>query len=288
MNDRRRVRHSRVQDSTGREIRNRGMRLKKALAVPVRWFRSFVSAETPIYAYEPTHEVVNDYADFSGLSIDEIARCINVNTELNQQNWEAIRGSGSWQGAASRFYELSPTYVFDLLWLNCSKDVILEKLDRFNSTILRLIRDHPGKDFLEFGGGLGVFCEIVSAWGKRVTYLDIPGHVLDFARWRFRKYRLPVEVILSSPTELRLDSAYDIIFTDAVFEHLIHPHEVLGELLGHIKVGGVLILLIDLGGEDERPMHRPIDVVSLHRQIREAGLLNAFGENTFASAWIKP
>lgn len=264
------------------------MALINPVALPIKWLRSMLKTDAPLYTYLPAHEIVNDYADFSGLPAEEIARCINRNTDLNKQSWKTVRANASWQEAASRFYAASDTYAFDLLSMNYSKRAILDKLNGFSPEIVRMIKDHPGSEFLEFGGGLGALCEIVLGWGKRVTYLDIPGHVMDFASWRFRKYGLPIEIIVSSPTELKLHRSFDIIYTDAVFEHLIDPHQVLVELLAHVNPGGVLILLIDLGEDPERPMHRPIDIVALHRQIREAGFLNAFGVDTFASAWVRP
>lgn len=252
-----------------------------------RWARRALTGPQPAYVYDPSHTVVNDYAEYSGLSVQTIADRINVNTEINSAAWRALRGTGTWEAAAMRFYGEAETYIYDLLSMNYSEKAVLDKLDRFDLAITSSIRDHPGKDFLEFGGGLGVFCEIASGWGKRVTYLDLPGPVMDFARWRFRKYSLPVACFDSCPRYMRLWHSFDIIFTDAVFEHLIDPEQVLGELLAHLNPGGLLLLLVDLGNDPARPMHRPIDIRSLHDQIRTAGCWNLFGDGTFCSAWTK-
>ena len=87
-----------------------------------------------------------------------------------------------------------------------------------------------------FGGGLGLFCEIVRELGKEITYVDIPGKVSDFARWRFYKNNIPVNFIIVNPKDrLKLSDEYDIIFSDAVIEHLTDPEQVVEELSLHLK-----------------------------------------------------
>ncbi len=253
-----------------------------------RWVRRHLCPTPPLYVYDPSHTVVNDYAEYSGHSVETIAKNINRNTTLNALRWGQLRGTGTWEAAAMRFYGEAETYIYDLLSVNYSERAVLEKLHRFDPTITDHICHHPGSAFLEFGGGLGVFCDVACGWRKRVTYMDLPGLVLDFASWRFQKYHLPIDVVQSCPKELRLARTFDIIFTDAVFEHLIDPEQVLGELLAHLNPGGLLVLLVDLGDDPARPMHRPIDIRSLHDQIRAAGCRNLFGDGTFCSAWKRP
>jgi 2-polyprenyl-3-methyl-5-hydroxy-6-metoxy-1,4-benzoquinol methylase len=95
-------------------------------------------------------------------------------------------------------------------------------------------------------------------------------------------------MLSSSPEKLELQQDYDIIFTDAVVEHLITPEHVVHELCRHLRKNGLLILLIDLAGESETmPIHRNIDIQSVHKNIKQDHLANAYSEYTFCSVWRK-
>ena len=97
--------------------------------------------------------------------------------------------------------------------------MVIEKLNKLTLSYSVLIQEHPGRRLLDFGGGTGVFCEIAHELGRYVTYLDIPGLVSEFARWRFWEYQLPIGVQIASP-ENRLSSAVRRLYFDAVPEHL--------------------------------------------------------------------
>jgi SAM-dependent methyltransferase len=95
-------------------------------------------------------------------------------------------------------------------------------------------------------------------------------------------------MISSSPEKLTLKQKYDTIFSDAVLEHLIDPNKAIQELCKHLRKNGHLILLVDLSGESEMmPVHRNIDIHSLHDNIERRGLVNEYGRNTFCSIWRK-
>jgi 2-polyprenyl-3-methyl-5-hydroxy-6-metoxy-1,4-benzoquinol methylase len=239
------------------------------------------------YTYRSDHFVIGDFSEFSGLSTNEIEHRIRINRELLRQDWKKMPGE-SFREKAKQFYGDSENYLFNLLSHSYSKDAVVDKLNEFTPLIMKSIKDHPGRDFLEFGGGTGVFCEVVAALGKHATYLDIPGQHFNFARWRFKKHHIPVEMISSSPETLTLTQNYDTIFSDAVLEHLIHPEKVMHELCKHLKRNGILILLVDLSGESEMmPLHRNVDIHTLHADFEKKGLVNEHGRNTFCSIWRK-
>jgi 2-polyprenyl-3-methyl-5-hydroxy-6-metoxy-1,4-benzoquinol methylase len=248
------------------------------------------ASEPPIYQYSPAHTLVNDYSEFSDMTSYAIAERIRGYRKLNREAWAIIQSRvAGWEEAARRFYEAHDAYVFDHLSSNPSPDAVLAKLDRFNPEILRAIRAYRGKRLLEFGGGTGGFCECMCREGFDVTYLDIPGSVKDFAEWRFKKYGLPIKVITSSPDVVKLEEDYDVVFTDAVFEHLIDPEQALRELLAHIRPGGLFVFLVDLSGPTvDDPQHRYVDIERLHGLIEQASFTCGGGRGTFASLWRKP
>ncbi len=241
----------------------------------------------PPYVFDAAHEVVLDYAEYSGMPLPGIVACLSDFRRLNREEWEAL--PGSWADRAERFYALSRNYIFDLLRGHPSRRVVLENLQRFEPRIMENFRGHAGRTFLDFGGGTGVFCQIMAELGKEVTYADLAGPVSDFAAWRFQKLGLKVERVVSEPRALRLPRGFDLIFSDAVFEHLIDPLRSARELAGHLLPGGFMGLLVDLEGENpDMPMHRNVDIVALHRVLEGSGLSSLFGFGTFASGWCRP
>ena len=161
------------------------------------------------------------------------------------------------------------------------KEAVVEKLNGMHPKILQSIKTHAGHRFLEFGGGVGVMCQLAHEWGKEVTYVDLPGLVADFAAWRFQRHGWPIRLLLTEPRGLCLEEQYDIIFSDAVLEHVVDPDQVARELsLGTLLPHGLLVLLVDLGGpSDDWPMHRSIDIVHVHELIEAHGFRNTLGRH---------
>ncbi len=156
-----------------------------------------------------------------------------------------MEGEG-YDAKATQFYGRSQTYVYDLLGSNYRKDAVVEKLNAMHPRILQSIQAHRGRRFLEFGGGVGVMCQLAQEWGKEVTYVDLPSLVADFATWRFQRHEWPIRAFLADPQCLRLEGEYDIVFSDAVLEHVADPHQVVRELCAHTAPGALLVLLVDL------------------------------------------
>ncbi len=242
----------------------------------------------PPYVFSPEDEMVAEWAEYSGLPMPRIAEALSDFRRLNSEEWNATEGR-SWEEKAERFYGASRHYVYDLLRANPSRSTTLANLDRFEPRIMATLRSHPGRTFLDFGGGIGVICQVMAGLGKEVTYLDLPGAVAEFAAWRFRKHGLAVERIVSGPRSLVLDGSFDLIFSDAVFEHLIDPLGVARRLAACLNPGGFFALLVDLEGHTaEMPMHRDVDIAAIHGALEESGLTCAFGRNVFASGWSRP
>jgi tetratricopeptide (TPR) repeat protein len=235
--------------------------------------------------YHSYAHMIEDFADFSGLSIDDIEANIDRHHKLAADEWNRI-DSDVFSVKVSEFYNKSKYYIYDLLSGNCNSAAVIHKLNSFHPMVLKSILQHPGRDFLEFGGGVGLLCEIVLKMGKNVFYLDIPGQVFDFATWRFRKYDLPIHVLCSNPSNLKLEKNFDIIFSDAVIEHVIDPEGVVYSLCHHINEGGLFILLVDLSGNSKQfPMHRNINLYEIQSIVRRNGFTNVAGDGTFCSIW---
>ncbi len=241
----------------------------------------------PPYRYRPGDTVVDDFAEFSGQTVQVIEERINDFQRINAADWNALGPTG-FAERSKAFYEASQNYVYDLLSANPRPEAVLEKLDACSPRLVQAIREHPGRRFLEFGGGLGVFCELVAGMGKEVHYLDIPGLVSRFATWRFEKHGLRIPFICADPGRIHVPSEYDAVLTDAVLEHLPAPLQLeASTAIGRaVAPGGVLVFLVDLTppGPDF-PMHHPVDIRALHRALRDTGLGCELGRDKFWSLW---
>jgi 2-polyprenyl-3-methyl-5-hydroxy-6-metoxy-1,4-benzoquinol methylase len=263
---------------------------------PLRKIRNFIAGSfnrqplEAVYCYRPSDVVIEDFAEFSGISLDIVIEKIANFRRINANDWNAL-DARSFSERAATFYESSQNYIYDTLSANPSPETVVIKLDRFNPRILESIRTHPGKRFFEFGGGTGVFCEIAARLGKDVYYMDLPGIVFEFAQWRFKKLGLNVTAIEAKADTIYLPGKYDIVYTDAVLEHLpqslqIEATRAIGEA---VDDGGLLIFLVDLSGPTEDdPMHHDVDIRELHNHLSSAGLRCEDGYLTFCSIWRRP
>src|ERR1700682_1884350 len=235
----------------------------------------------PPYRYRVGDIVVEDFTEFSGLPLDIVADRIANFHRINAADWHAL-DAGSFSERAAKFYESSQNYVFDTLSANPRPQAVIDKLNRFNPRFMAAIGAHPGKRFFEFGGGVGAFCEVLARMGKDVCYLDLPCIVFDFAQWRFKKYCLNVTMIAAKADHISLPGKYDIVYTDAVIEHLPPALQVEAiKAIGNaVDAGGLLVCLIDLRGPSkEEPMHHNVNIRQLHGLLRAAGMSCELGQN---------
>jgi len=234
--------------------------------------------------------VIEDFAQFSGIPLDIVADRIADFHRISAEEWHAVDAKSS-SDRAAKFYEASQSYIFGMLSANPRPQAVIEKLDRFNPRMMEAIRAHPGKRFFEFGGGIGVFCEIMSRMGKDVYYLELPGLVFDFAQWRFKKSGLKVTTIEARADIIYLPGRSDIVYTDAVIEHLPHSLQVEAtKAIGRaVDERGLLVFLVDLSGPTaDYPMHFEVDIRDLHDYLQAAGLRCEDGRSKACSIWRRP
>ena len=237
------------------------------------------------YAYRPGDSVVEDYAEFSHLPLTEVSDRIANFWRINAADWNNLK-SRTFAERAAEFYENSDNFIFGILFANTSPQAVIDKLNRFNPAIVKSLKAHPGQSLLEFGGGAGVFCEIAARMGRQVYYMELPGLVFQFATWRFRKYGLPVTPIEAQAGVIHITGRYDIVYTDAVIEHLpetlqIEATRALGAA---VAPKGLLIFLVDLSGPtEEDPMHHEVDIVALHGLLTNTRMNCEDGLNTCCS-----
>lgn len=229
--------------------------------------------------------IVQDYSEFSKIPIDTVVERILSYRQINQEDFTS-------RDSYNDFYANSTTYIYDLLSAHPNMEGPVKKIDIFLPGVLGYIKEHPGTEFLEFGGGIGDICQYMATWGnKNVTYLDIDSHITHFAKWRFEKYNVPVEMKIIPQDSLSLDKQYDFIYQDAVLEHLTAEQQISYSvtLAKHLNPTGVFVMIVDLAGESEdMPMHYNVDIKEVHNAIEKEGIQCHYGKYNFASVWTRP
>lgn len=205
--------------------------------------------------YQPSQfTVIRDWSEFTGLSEPEIhfriAGClVHAAEEWNQtvdvNNHESVE----------KFYTQSD-YLYEVLssYSPHMRPFKEPTLSEMLETGKQLAPKH-GR-VLEFGGGTGEFCLCLASHFEHVTYVDLPGRLMEFARWRFKKYDAPIEVIETRADQGALPSdSYDMIFSDAALEHVLDLSYWLKLLTSATKPNGYLYLKIDNQENESFPMH---------------------------------
>lgn len=230
-----------------------------------------------------TASVLIDYAEFSGQTIESVVKYVLAFKELTAQDFREL--------SEPYFYSYSINYIYDILSANVTPGMRANLLQKFIPNALQIIRDHPGTTFGDFGAGVGVMCELAHTFcGKKVTHIDIPSHHMDFAYWRYRKYDWHINIHPIPTTYFELYQTFDILYTDAVWEHLPPEHQIQYalQLSQYLNPGGLLFFLVDLSGPSEdMPMHYPVDITEVHHALTMSGLTCLGGQHNFASVWRK-
>ena len=89
---------------------------------------------------------------------------------------------------------------------------------------------------------MGVGCQIARALDKDVDYIDLRSHSSEFAAWRNIKHNFGYNMVIIDEADFILPRQYDILYTDAVWEHLPPDKQLTyaTKLASYVNIGGML------------------------------------------------
>ena len=208
------------------------------------------------------NSVITDYCEFSGLKEEIVKSKIEASFEFSANEWEKnVSGNNSQQ--IHRFYAASD-YVCEVLFAYLHPETFYKKGTM--KDILKFVKTSSGKNVMEFGGGTGQLCLLMYFnTDKKITYVDLPGRISEFAQWRFKKYNADISIIYSDVEELNLPKCeYDILVSDAVLEHVPNLEQTMKALTESMRQNSKFYLLFDTEYSDRFPMH-----ISANKNIEE-------------------
>jgi SAM-dependent methyltransferase len=164
------------------------------------------------------------------------------------------------------FYE-NKTHIYDLINWHTLRD---DSGPLAYVVALEIARAHNVRSCLDFGSGVGsgglLFCRA----DIDTTLADISTTLLDFARWRFHRRRLPARFVDLNATSLP-EASVDMILAMDVFEHLVEPVEAVEQLWLALKPGGLLFARIHAEADPSHPQHIAEDFGPTFARMEELG-----------------
>ena len=197
--------------------------------------------------------VVKDYCEFSGLKEDIVKSKVEASLAFSANEWNKnVSGNDLLQ--VQKFYTASD-YVCEVLLAYLHPEAFYKKETMMD--ILKFVKGSSGKNVMEFGGGTGQLClTMYFNTDKKITYVDLPGRIAEFAKWRFKKYNADITVVYSDVEELKLPKCeYDTLVSDAVLEHVPNLEQAIKSLSESMKPNGKFYLLFDTEYSERFPMH---------------------------------
>jgi len=184
-----------------------------------------------------------------------------------------------------RFYSETTEYLFDLANWNASNTF---------KEVINYLPQVEGLKVLDFGGGIGSLSLLLHKRGADVDYLDLPGLVTEFAKFRSNG-RINFIDSLADKSE-----SYDLIVAIDVFEHLPDLPEQLIMIAKALKPDGILFFNNNFGQLELHPQHTDwgqkwpglLARVALREEIpgktakrREPGVVTLTGNINTAAYW---
>jgi len=174
-------------------------------------------------------------------SESEVINLISTCMSERNKEWDEFS-----QYSTIDFHRLNQSNIFCLTKWNCE--------DKYQGIIryINYITKLKTGNILDFGGGIGELSINIASGTNKIDFLEVPSNTLDYAKWRFKKRFLDIDVYTSLN---QIKKQYDIIICLDVFEVLEKPLSHLKKFYEMLKNDGILIFSIGDVGVKEHPMN---------------------------------
>jgi SAM-dependent methyltransferase len=210
-------------------------------------------------------ELTTELCEYFARPRSEVEALLAGATERFTDEWRRRVSDPSDEKAVTRFYNESDTELFDLVRWHVEDRIHYRTLMCADVAMSRC----RGREYLDYGSGIGSDALIFAAAGFRVTLADVSEPLLKFAAWRCRRRGYDVRVI-----DLKRDrlptARFDAVVCFDVLEHIHRPLRTLRSIHEAMAPGGLLFVHAPFGEDPDRPMHVVHEDV-LTPRMRETG-----------------
>lgn len=194
-------------------------------------------------------ELAAEAAEYLGLSLEDTLRRIDQSATDFPDEWNRMVSDPSDPEQVIRFYNESKVELFEQIAWHATDTNHHRSL-----VCVDLVSTLAGRDFLDYGSGIGSNALIFGLAGYRVTLADVADPLRNFARWRLERRGIPVQTIDLKHETLE-PSRYDVITCFDVLEHVHAPIEAVRRMRDGLRVGGAFFLYAPFGFDPDRPQH---------------------------------
>lgn len=194
-------------------------------------------------------ELASEAAEYLGLPIEDTLQRIEQSATDFPAEWNRMVTDPSDPDQVVRFYNESQSELFEQIAWHASEPIHHRSL-----VCADLASTLEGRDFLDYGSGIGSNALIFGLAGFRVTLADVADPLRNFARWRLERRGIQVETIDLKHERLE-SSRYDVITCFDVLEHVPAPLQAVRRMRDALRVGGAFFLYAPFGFDPIRPMH---------------------------------
>jgi 2-polyprenyl-3-methyl-5-hydroxy-6-metoxy-1,4-benzoquinol methylase len=227
-------------------------------------------------------ELTLEAADYLGISYAEAKRRVETSATDFPEEWQRLVTDSTDPDQVVRFYNESQTELFEQIAWHAS-----ETIHHRSPVCANLASSMPGREFLDYGSGIGSNALVFGLAGFNVTLADVADPLRKFAQWRCERRGIPVRAIDLKRESLERDR-YDVITCFDVLEHVPDPLAALVRMRDALRPDGVLFLYAPFGYDPERPMHIVHDD-AVFRRVRSLGFARKYAwERAFPSYLFPP
>jgi len=194
-------------------------------------------------------ELSMEAAEFLGLTLADVQRRVDESAAAFPAEWTRLVTDPSNPEQLTRFYNESTTELFEQIAWHAGDAIHHRSLACCDLAVTR-----PGREFLDFGSGIGSNAIVFGLSGFRVTLADIADPLRNFARWRCERRGIDVRAIDLKLAPLGRND-YDVATCFDVLEHVPDPVGAVRKIRDAIRPGGLFFLYAPFGFDPERPQH---------------------------------
>ena len=226
-------------------------------------------------------KLVRDLVEFYNLNNDfkisyqEAIMLCRLGQRLMADLWNILNPGAKEE--IKNFYRVVPYSLFELVAAHGYKP-----LKGFRKEVIK----YSFGNVLDYGGGIGLDSMKLAKRGLSVTYVDVEGVTMQFAKWLFQKYRYNIEVLDAEKDQEKIwGEVYDTILCIEVIEHIPQPQVLLEKVAKSLRKNGRLIITqLDCPGATPIfPFHLKVNTKVAEELLNFHGLFKA----NYNWLWIK-